>query len=50
MTEPDMFDRYRDDFLGVWCCGTCNKVLRSDGECTTRKCAADAEIKRLGLK
>jgi hypothetical protein len=45
----DPFNKKYDNDLHTWVCGHCNRPLRSDGECTTRQCVADAEFKRLGI-
>jgi hypothetical protein len=47
MDTDDLFKKWYDTDLQIWMCGHCKKPLRSDGECTTRKCAADAEIARV---
>ena len=47
-TEPE--NAYYDHSMNVWFCETCDRLLRSDGECTTRQCAADAELRRLGIE
>lgn len=42
--------KYWDHEMNLWRCETCSMALRSDGVCTTRQCAADAELRNLGLK
>lgn len=42
----DPFQKRFDATLNMWTCGLCGRPLRSDGECTTRKCASDVELKR----
>lgn len=48
--QPEDDDKYFDQDMNVWRCGTCNFILRSDGECTTRECFARNEFKKLGIE
>jgi hypothetical protein len=50
VTYEDNDLKYFDHEMNTWRCSTCNFVLRSDGECTTRECAAKAELRRLGIE